>query len=85
MGTAEIADPDPARPYMAVKHVRPGMAVTGGSLDQVATLVTMIPVTVAQRAERRTSGATHGILLTGDSRNAVRQIAHLKNKCTVIS
>lgn len=57
---------------MGVTDVSLGTAVMGGtpgSLDQVATLVTLITGTVAQRAETRTSEVTHGILLTGDLTN----------------
>lgn len=46
-----------------VMDVSPGTAVMGGtrveSLDRLATLVTMITGTVAQRAETRTRGNLH--------------------------
>lgn len=68
-GTAKSPDLGLAHLFMGVMDVSLGTAVMGGtpgSLDQVATLVTLITGTVAQRAETRTSEVTHGILLTGD-------------------
>lgn len=85
MGTAKSRGLGPVHLFMGVTAVTVvmdvslGTAVTGGiragSPGRVATLVTTITATVAQRAETRMWEVTHGILHTGDYSADTQQIS----------